>query len=205
MPAEESDRGLLAAAAAGDADAFGVLFERHARAVYNFCFRRTGDWAAAEDLTSVVFLEAWRRRDVALEGDSARPWLFGVAVNVLRNANRSLRRHREALARVPAPPEEPDPADDVAGRIDDQRRIREVLRVVGRLPRHEREVLQLCAWDGLSYDDAAAVLGVPVGTIRSRLSRARRRLGELADGTGHEQDERRALARAALTGLEGTR
>jgi RNA polymerase sigma-70 factor (ECF subfamily) len=50
MPADESDRGLLAAAAAGDSDAFGVLFERHARAVYNFCFRRTGDWSTAEDL-----------------------------------------------------------------------------------------------------------------------------------------------------------
>jgi RNA polymerase sigma-70 factor (ECF subfamily) len=159
----------------------------------------------AFNLTSVVFLEAWRRRDVALEADSALPWLYGVAVNVLRNANRSLRRHRQALARVPVPPDEPDPADDVAGRLDDERRMRDVLRVVGRLPRHEREVLQLCAWDRLSYEDAAATLGVPVGTIRSRLSRARRRLGELADDTGHELNDQRALARAALTGLEGTR
>lgn len=54
---------------AGDADAFGLLFERHARAIYNYCFRRLGDWAAAEDMLSLVFLEAWRRRDKYLSDD----------------------------------------------------------------------------------------------------------------------------------------
>lgn len=57
----------------GDADAFGVLFARHARAIYNYCFRRTADWALAEDLTSIVFLEAWRRRDKELRPDKVLP------------------------------------------------------------------------------------------------------------------------------------
>jgi DNA-directed RNA polymerase specialized sigma24 family protein len=80
----------------------GVLFDRHARAVYNHCFRRTADWSMAEDLTSVVFLEAWRRRDnVRIQRDTALPWFLGIANNLLRNAHRSLRRHRAALARLP--------------------------------------------------------------------------------------------------------
>jgi RNA polymerase sigma-70 factor (ECF subfamily) len=79
-----------------------VLFDRHARAVYNHCFRRTADWSMAEDLTSVVFLEAWwRRDDVRIQPDTALPWFLGIANNLLRNAHRSLRRHRAALARLP--------------------------------------------------------------------------------------------------------
>jgi RNA polymerase sigma-70 factor, ECF subfamily len=67
----EADRELLRTPSG-----FGRLFERHGRAVYNYCFRRTADWSAAEDLTSVVFLEAWRRRkDLRLDGDSLLPWL----------------------------------------------------------------------------------------------------------------------------------
>jgi hypothetical protein len=61
------DDELWLEAVKGDADAFGLLFERHARSVYNYCFRRTGEWARAQDLTSVVFLECWRRRDTTLE------------------------------------------------------------------------------------------------------------------------------------------
>ncbi len=73
-PAVPTDRDLWAAATAGDGEAFGRIFDRHCRAVYNHCFRRTGSWSTAEDLTSVVFLEAWRRhREVELHGDSACP------------------------------------------------------------------------------------------------------------------------------------
>ena len=172
----------------GGADAFGVLFERHARAVYNHCFRGTADWALAEDLTSVVFLEAWRRRgDVRLANESALPWLLGVATNVLRNGWRSRRRRAAALARLRRA-DEPDFADEVESRLDDRRAMRRVLAEVARLPRREREVLALCVWDELSYEEAAAALGVPVGTIRSRLSRARARLREreLTDASGHE-------------------
>ena len=75
---------------------FGLLFERHARAIYN-CFRRTADWAVAEDLTSIVFLEAWRRRERELLPEKVLPWLYGIATNVIRNRRRSLRRHAAAL------------------------------------------------------------------------------------------------------------
>ena len=174
-------------AAAGETEAFGVLFERHAPAVYNYCFRRTGEWAVAEDLTSVVFLEAWRRRnDVVLAGEKVLPWLLGIATNVLRNRRRSLRRYRAALDRVPTTPHDRDFADDVDGRLDDEQQMRAALAVLKRLPQREQDVVALCVWTGLTYEEAAAALGVPVGTVRSRLSRARARLRELTPETRYE-------------------
>jgi RNA polymerase sigma factor (sigma-70 family) len=183
-----TDAELWRLAAGGEAVAFGVLFERHARAVYNFCFRRTADWALAEDLTSIVFLEAWRRRgDVRLKDGRALPWLLGVAVNVLRNRRRAERRHRAALARLTLA-RGSDFADDADARLDDERRMRATLRTIAQLPRRDQEVLALCAWAGLSYEDAAIALGLPVGTVRSRLSRARARVRELMSESGHESD-----------------
>ena len=179
--------------ARGDADAFGVLYERHARAVYNHCFRGTANWARAEDLTSVVFLEAWRRRaEVRLENESALPWLLGVATNVLRNGWRSRRRREAALARLRLD-DEPDFADNVEGRLDDERAMHDVLRLVSALPRRERDVLALCAWSELSYEETAVALDIPVGTVRSRLSRARARLRELRGEHGHEPSGNRAV------------
>lgn len=96
-----SDNELWERVAGGDVEAFGALFFRHAPAVYAFCLRRTADPAAADDLTSIVFLEAWRRRaDVRIEQDALRAWLLGVAVNSLRSHWRSRRRHGAALARL---------------------------------------------------------------------------------------------------------
>ncbi len=192
-----SDRELWAAAVhEADTDAFGILFKRHARAVYNHLFRRCADWSSAEDLTSVVFLEAWRKRHkVELDRESALPWLLGVATNVVLNHRRSLRRYRAALSRVPVPEVGApvsagvqDFAGDVAERIDAESKMSLILRLVERLPERERQVLELCAWDALSYEDAAAALGVPVGTVRSRLSRVRERLRELERRSGHERD-----------------
>ena len=109
---QATDAELWRRAVQGEPDAFGILFERHSRVVYNYLFRRTADWALAEDLTSVVFLEAWRKREnVRPEGELALPWLLGVATNVLRNRRRSQWRHRAALQRIP-PERGSDFADD---------------------------------------------------------------------------------------------
>ena len=183
---EAADSEVWAAALAGDESAFGVLFDRHARTVYNYCFRRTADWSVAEDLTSVVFLETWRRRSaVRMESGSLLPWLYGVATNVLRNHQRSLRRHRDALTRLPEPVPPMEDADLVAARLDDAVRMREILDRIKVLPRRDQEVLALCVWEGLEYAEAAAALGIPVGTVRSRLNRAREKLREPASWTGH--------------------
>ncbi|WP_329085841.1 RNA polymerase sigma factor [Streptosporangium sp. NBC_01469] len=197
----DTDLELWSRAASGDGGAFGTLFDRHARSVYNHCFRRTADWSAAEDLTSAVFLEAWRRRrQVRISSDSLLPWLLGVANNALRNRSRSLRRHQAAISRLPPLNSVIDPAEEVTGRIDDEQQMREILAALNRLPRADQEVLTLCVWSELSYEDAAVALNIPVGTVRSRLSRARTRMkklsgAELEPESGHRRSERHAALR----------
>jgi RNA polymerase sigma-70 factor, ECF subfamily len=185
-----SDRDLWAAAVAGDADAFGALFERHARAVYNFGFRETADWAAAEDIASEVFLTAWRRRSEVIfttESGSVLPWLLGVAVNHLRNQRRGTRRGDAAIARLNLRGDQPDFSDELLGRMADEAQMAGVRAVVEQLADHERDVLALCAWAGLDYEEAAIALDLPVGTVRSRLSRARAHLRELVAANGHDR------------------
>ena len=186
---EPTDAALWQRACTGEAEAFGTVFERHARTVYNYCFRRVGDWSQAEDLTAVVFLEAWRRRhEIRLERADAVPFLLGVATNVVRNSRRSQRRHRAALARLPRE-RVTGFAADVEERLDDERQMRRVLRALETLSRVEQDVLALCVWEGLTYEEAALALELPIGTVRSRLSRARAHLRELTETYGHELDE----------------
>jgi RNA polymerase sigma factor (sigma-70 family) len=195
----QSEVELWRRAVGGEAEAFGELFELHARSVYNFCFRRTANWAEAEDAMSEVFLVAWKRRaEIAFTSDNERvlPWLLGVAVNVVRNRQRSSRRAAVALTRLDPRDAEADFSDDVDGRLSDEREMRQVLGVFGRLAPQEQDVLALCAWADLSYEDASVALGVPIGTVRSRLSRARLHLRELVDGGGHEREDE-PLARGA--------
>lgn len=180
--AATGDAALWHAAAAGEHDAFGVLFDRHAKAVYNFLLRRTADWSLAEDLTAAVFLQAWRRRtEVVFDGDSALPWLLGVARLVLRNAARSRTRYQAAVGRVgahvlAARSDPSDPADVVVSRLESERQLTELRAAIASLPARHREVIELCVYAGLDQQAAAIALGVSVGTVKSRLHRARRRL-----------------------------
>jgi RNA polymerase sigma factor (sigma-70 family) len=176
MRNESTDRELWAAGGAG----FAALFDRHARAVYNHCFRLTASWAAAEDHTQTTFLLAWRKRDrVVLQHDSALPWLLAVATNVVRGDRRMLGRRSRWAGLIPGEAPVPDHADDVAGRVDDQRTMASVLAAVAKLPRAQREALALCVWSGVSYADAAAVLGIAAVSVRARVSKARARLVQL--------------------------
>jgi RNA polymerase sigma-70 factor (ECF subfamily) len=191
---------LRARVRAGDPDAFGVLFTAHAREVYNLGYRLRGSWPDAEEIVSLTFLEAWRLRDrVNPDGDSLRPWLAGIAVNVTRNFSRTSRRHAAAMARLPALDAVPDFADELADRIDDVARLAAVRAAFGRLRASEQDVVALCIWSGLDYVAAAEALGIPVGTVRSRLSRARRKLRahvtEPGPGSGQVGDDRQMTAR----------
>ena len=124
-----------------------------------------------------------------MQAESALPLLYGIATNVLRNQRRSLRRRREAFARLPLERvEETDFAEDASTRLDDQAAMRELLQLFARLPRREQDVIALCDWSELSYEDAAVALDIPIGTVRSRLARGRRRLRELATASGPEGD-----------------
>lgn len=185
---------------AGDPDAFAELFDAHARAVYGHAARLTGDRGTAEDVVSMTFLEAWRLREKLRpeatadfepedrdqgEGEGLRPWLYGIATNVLRNTRRAARRHSAALGRLPGRPVDhdtvPDFADELVGRMEDAERLAAARTALGRLRRAEREVFALCVWSGLSYAAAGEALGVPASTVRSRLARARQRLRRLSD------------------------
>jgi RNA polymerase sigma factor (sigma-70 family) len=184
---DSGEQGLVDGLRGDDPQALAELFDRYGDRIYNHCFRATGDWTEAEDATSTVFLEVWRHRHrVQVHDDSALPWLYGVATNVCRNLTRSRRRRRRALAALPWPGPEPDHAERVTERVGSTERMRVVLEAIKALPAHEQEVLALVAWSGLSYEQAATALDVPVGTVRSRLSRARARLTALTEGDRDE-------------------
>lgn len=186
---EPSDADLWERSRAGDVDAFGLLFERHARLIFNYCFRRVGQRETAEDLLSLVFLEAWRRRGKALPPDKVLPWLYGIATNVVHHQRRSARRFAAAMSRLPMPDTEPEFSGATDDRLDYERRAKEALGRLRTLPVREQDVLVLCVGMELSYEDAALALGLPVGTVRSRLSRARARLGELNPESGHKEGD----------------
>jgi RNA polymerase sigma factor (sigma-70 family) len=173
---EDLDDAELWNLSAQDPEAFGEIFRRHARSVFAICYWRTGDASMAEDVTSVVFLEAWRRRDlVVLEQRSALPWLLGVANHTSRNATRSLRRYNQALRRLDGHRDLPSD-DAVIDRLDAEISLGLVNEFSRDLSEQEREIVLLVFWSGLSYEATAVALGVPVGTVRSRVSRTRRKL-----------------------------
>ncbi|MET9260941.1 RNA polymerase sigma factor [Amycolatopsis sp. NPDC004079] len=190
MPAERpdslgGDQELWALAAGGDVAAFGELFDRHVAGVWNYAYRLTGSWATAEDLASLTFLTAWRRvGEVTLVNDSARPWLYTVTANLARREQRRLGRFAAVLTRLPRNPVVRDHAEDVAGQVDADRRLKAVLDAVAKLPRAERRAVELCLLGGLSNGEAAAVLGIAEPSVRARISRARTRLRELLRDTG---------------------
>jgi RNA polymerase sigma-70 factor (ECF subfamily) len=128
---------------------------------------------------------AFERRDSfdpGRTGDGARPWLYGIATNLAAKHRRREIRRVHAVARLAADRDAPlDPADDVSAEIDATERWRVVAEALARLPQPELDVLVLYAWEQLDYADIAAALGVPLGTVRSRLHRARRHLRELTE------------------------
>jgi RNA polymerase sigma factor (sigma-70 family) len=193
---EPSDDELWARSRAGDRDAFGLLFERHAKLIYNYCFRRIGNWATTQEMVSTVFLEAWRRRNKDLPSGKVLPWLYGIATNVLRNQSRSERRFAATLSKLPAVEAEPDFGDAADERVDYERQAQDALRLLRALPKREQDVFVLCVAMELSYEDAAFALDVPIGTVRSRLSSARARLRELKSSSGHKQGENATVQEA---------
>jgi RNA polymerase sigma factor (sigma-70 family) len=140
---------------------------------------------------SATFLHAWRRRaDMQLAAEGPLPWLYGIAANLVRRHLRGVGRGHLAAGRVPVPTPEPDPSEEIAGRVDDARRVDRATEAMKSLPESDQELFVLCVWQQLSYEEAAAALGVPVGTVRSRLSRARSRLRlALGEPTGRSGDE----------------
>lgn len=156
---------------------FAVLYERHLPRVVGYLARRVGP-QLAEDLTAEVFTRAFRGRHAfRAEHETALPWLLGIASHLVGDHRRAERRRLAALQRLAA--ETPSTAqDDVALLAPD------VVGQLRRLAARDRDALLLVVWGELSYEEAALALGVPVGTVRSRIARARARLARaISEGT----------------------
>jgi RNA polymerase sigma-70 factor, ECF subfamily len=175
-----TDAGVIAASMT-DPQAFRELFERHFDALFTYFARRLGR-DAADDLTAEVFLTAYGRRSTYDPPcPDARPWLYGIAANLLRRHRRAELRRLRAHARE-AGRSRDDGHDAVEARLDSRAAGPLLARALASMPAHQREALLLFAWAELSYEEIARALDVPVGTVRSRLSRARDRVRRELDG-----------------------
>jgi RNA polymerase sigma factor (sigma-70 family) len=171
---------------------FTVLFRRHASQLQRYVVRRLGP-DAADDVVAETFLLAFRQRNRydQARGD-ARCWLYGIATNLIGRHRRAEIRLYRALARTGADPVMEPFTDRVDDRVSASTANRRLAAALARLPAELRDTLLLVAWGDLSYEQAATALGVPVGTVRSRLSRARSKLrqalGDADPSTLHEEN-----------------
>jgi RNA polymerase sigma factor (sigma-70 family) len=168
---------------------FALLFDRHARAVHRYVASRVR-LSDVDDVVSETFVIAFRTRyryDPAYE--NARPWLLGIATNVLHQHRRSETRRLVRLrAFVHTSDSDVDLAESVSAAVDDAAESDRVFRALAHLGERHRDVLLLAASGDLSYEEIARALGIPIGTVRSRLSRARLRLRELLAPDGQYED-----------------
>ena len=172
-----TDAALWLEATSGTEASFGVVYDRYRARVFRRAFAQVQNVSDAEDIVAVVFLEAWRRRkDVRFVDGSLLPWLLVVTTNVTLNTQRAARRHRRLLAAVPVAEHAPDPGYEVEERLDGYLLNDRLRAALGRLNPAERRVVELCLIEELPLADAAAALDVPLGSVKSRLSRARRKL-----------------------------
>jgi RNA polymerase sigma factor (sigma-70 family) len=163
---------------------FGMLFDRHFDAIARFCIRRIGP-IQGEDLAGDAFCWAFENLETFDPDHGAvRSWLYRIANNLVRNAQR--RAGRQGLAYVRwstrEGPLQADPAAEVAAAIDAEGDLCVVMAVLELQPTKDVETLLLFAWEELSYAEIAEVLSIPIGTVRSRISRIRRHLHEVLDG-----------------------
>jgi RNA polymerase sigma factor (sigma-70 family) len=162
---------------------FAVLYDRYAAALHRYAGRRAGD-DIADDLVAATFLAAFRaRRRYDLARESARPWLFGILTKEIARRHRTEKARFRALERAWSDRPADGLADQVAADVTAQAARGALAAALARLSPAERGVLLLVAWGDLRYDEVAQALDIPVGTVRSRLSRARRKVREALGGT----------------------
>jgi RNA polymerase sigma factor (sigma-70 family) len=176
---------MVIAASIDEPERFGVLFDRHATPMYRYFVRRV-EPDTADSLLGELFRVAFERRTTYdCQHPNARPWLYGIATRLLAHHRRSEARRLRATARLVATLDQgSDPTEEVLDALDARSTWPVVADALATLPDGERDVLFLYAWEDLSYQDIATALGLPVGTVRSRLNRARRRLRELRAPSG---------------------
>ena len=160
---------------------FEEIYQAYSGLILAYAARRTGDVSDASDVVAETFTVAWRRLEDIPAGEQARPWLYGVARRVLANQRRSAKRRRRLHDRLQSEPSGlvgSEPSDS------DSPELAHIAEAFAQLTEDDRELLTLLAWDGLSREEIAAVLGCSPATVRVRLYRARKRLTQRLDATG---------------------
>ncbi|WP_329019549.1 RNA polymerase sigma factor [Micromonospora rifamycinica] len=165
---------------------FAVLYQRHAQALHGYVYRRLGR-EAAEDVIAETFMKAFRaRKTYDLHHRDAKPWLFAIAIREVARHHRVEQARYRALLRSPRD-RGGDLADQVAESASAQAWRGPLAEALARLSRRERDVLLMVAWADLTYDEVARALKIPLGTVRSRLHRARQKIRKsLPDATSME-------------------
>ncbi|WP_067486307.1 RNA polymerase sigma factor [Actinomadura hibisca] len=171
-PADEE----LVAASLHDPESFTAVYDRHYPAVYRYVAGRLGT-QAADDVAAETFLIAFRRRATfdPVKG-ALRPWLFGIATTQIGQHRRAETRRYQALSRVGAEPDAAGHEERVLASVTAERLQPKLARALAKLSRKNRDVVLLSALGQLTHEEIAAALGIPYGTVGSRLSRARRTL-----------------------------
>lgn len=159
---------------------FSEIFDRHFVSIFTFCARRVGP-VLAEDIVNETFCVAFdhRRRYDTRERPNARPWLMGIATNVMRHEFRRQLREKRAVDRISVEDTHPEHDVSIVDNFAVAERIERVRAALAKLPNQELEALLLSALELRTYEQIAEVLQVPVGTVRSRIHRARKHLNEL--------------------------
>jgi RNA polymerase sigma factor (sigma-70 family) len=163
-------------------DCFAELFERYFAGLHGYASRRL-DGAGGDDVAAETFLIAFRQRDrFDPERGSVRAWLYGIATNLIRARRREEAQGYLAYARAAAhPPDDPMHEDQTTDRVAAEAARQRIVAALAGLPARDRDALLLVVWGELSHEETAAALGVPVGTVGSRLHRARRRIRAALD------------------------
>ena len=182
------------AASLDDPQHFSAIVDRHFREIFRYVARRVGR-EEADDLAAETFATAFgKRRNYDLDHPDALPWLYGIATNLVRHHRRSEQRRLVAYARAQVAPLDKDETDQVVRHLDAASELAKLALALLEIDADNRDALHLVAVSGLSFDDAATALGVPVGTVHSRVARARSRLRDLLAHSGQYMGQDRPAA-----------
>ena len=176
MPPPDEDDAAIIRRSLREPERFSAIFDRHAPHIMRYLAHRVGR-QTADDLVAETFLVAFRaRKKYDVDRPDARPWLYGIATNLVRRRQREDGREHRLRAAIVPEPDTGGHADRVAEQVTAAAMNQSLGAALAGLSSGDRDVLLLVAWEGLTYDEVARALDIPVGTVRSRLNRARRRV-----------------------------
>lgn len=174
-PPDEDDAAIIRRSLQ-EPERFAAIFDRHAAPILRYLAHRVGR-QVADDLVAETFLVAFgARRKYDLTRPDARPWLYGIATNLVRRWQREDGREYRLRAAIVPEPDTDGHADRIAERVSAAAMNQVLGAALAALSGGDRDVLLLVAWEGLAYEEVAQALDIPVGTVRSRLNRARRQV-----------------------------